>query len=109
MGRETCGTRAPGIEAEMDGERGRGRDGTPGVARESGWEQREGGRGPTGRRGRAPLCGHLGIELKPADQPVVEDGGMQGKTVATSEAPSFLPKERLMAGTAVGKSLPLYS
>lgn len=97
-----------------DGERGRGRDGTPGVASESGWEPREGGRGHyrearggSAVAGRAPLCGVPGIKLKPEDQPV-EDGGMQGKLVATSEAPSFLPKERLVSSTAEGKSLPLH-
>lgn len=67
------------------------------------------GEDPTGRRGRAPLCGDPGIELTPEDQPVVEDGGMQGKIVATSEAPSFLSKERLISSTAEGKSLPLHS
>jgi hypothetical protein len=91
-----------GNRAGMDGERGRGRDGTPGVARESGWEPREGGsghyreaRGGSAVAGRAPLCGVPGMKLKPEDHPVVEDGGMQGKLVAASEAPSFLPKERL--------------
>lgn len=67
------------------------------------------GEDTTGRRGRAPLCGDPGIELKPEDQPVVEDGGMQGKIVATSEAPSFLRKERPISGTAEGKSLLFHS
>lgn len=100
QGRGTCGARAPGTEAGMDGERGRGRDGTPGVASESGWERREGGRGRywEARRdsavaGMAPLCGDPGIKLKPDDQSVGEDGGMQGRIVATSEAPSFLEGE----------------
>lgn len=84
----------------MDGERGRGRDGPPGVASESGWEGKvgedsAGRRAPRGLHSaaacRAPLCGDLGIELKPEDQRVGKDGGMQGKIVATSEAPKERP------------------
>lgn len=60
---------------------------------------RAAGRGVSAGEGRegagqgAPLR-PSGIQLKPEDWPVGEDGGMQGKTVVTSEAPSFLPKQR---------------
>lgn len=69
QGRGTCGARAPGTEAgDGWGEgAGQGRDATPGVASERGWEQWEGGRGHypeawghSAVAGRAPLCGDPG-------------------------------------------------
>lgn len=84
-GAGTCGVPAPGTETGDGWEgAGQGRDAGRGV---SAGEGREGaGQG-------APLR-PSGIQLKPEDWPVGEDGGMQGKTVVTSEAPSFLPKQR---------------
>lgn len=78
---------------------------SPGTGTEAGdgWEGagqgRDAGRGMSAGVGRegaeqgAPLR-PSGIQLKPEDWPVGKDGGIQGKTVVTSEALSFLPKQR---------------
>lgn len=51
------------------------------------------GVGREGAEQDAPLR-PSGIQLKPEDWPVGEDGGMRGQTMVTSEAQSFLPKQR---------------
>lgn len=81
----TCGVPARGQRPGMDGRgAGQGRDAGRGISAGVGREGAEQG---------APLR-PSGIQLKPEDWPVGKDGGIQGKTVVTSEALSFLPKQR---------------